>query len=89
MNRRKENSNPNSLPNNLPPVRITKTRVNVNVDKDENGIYKAIPNRSGNADEIEEAPNMYVDMPVDYKKTEQIDDVSRIFNFRIQYSKCT
>lgn len=71
---RKENSNPNSLPNNLPPVRITKTRVNVNVDKDENGIYKAIPNRSGNADEIEEAPNMYVDMPVDYKKTEQIDD---------------
>lgn len=55
-----------------------RVNVNVNVDKDDNGLYKA-RNHSNNADTIEDNPNMYVDMPVDYKKTEQVDDV-RVFN---------
>ena len=50
----------------------------MNVDKDDNGLYKARNyNNNNNADTIDDNPNMYVDMPVDYKRTEQVDDVSK------------
>ena len=51
------------------PIKLT------NVDNNDNGFFKA--NRNNDfADTIEDNPNMYVDMPVDFKKTEQIIDVN-------------
>jgi hypothetical protein len=70
--------------NNLPPVvnaprvRVeAKARVTVNVDKDDSGLFKAksqvkekeIPKT------IEDDPTMFVDMPVDRKRAEQVEDV--------------
>ncbi len=52
-------------------------RVKLNVDKDEGGIYKANARRNNeHVGTVEDGHDMYVDMPVDYKKTDQVVHVS-------------
>lgn len=64
--------------NNLPPVvRVGKARVTVNVDKDDSGLFKAKSQikEKETPKTIDDDPTMFVDMPVDRKHAEQVDDV--------------
>jgi hypothetical protein len=50
----------------------------LNVDKDESGFYKARqPVNNNNSNTIPDNRNMYVDMPVDYKKSNQVIHVRK------------
>lgn len=46
----------------------------LNVDKDESGIYKARNNNHDNAKTIDDGHNMYVDLPVDYRKANEVKE---------------
>ncbi len=46
----------------------------LNVDKDESGIYKARNNNHDNAKTIEDNHNMYVDIPVNFRKAEEVKE---------------
>ena len=50
-----------------------------NVDKDESGFYKARQNNGYDARTVPDNRNMYVDMPVDFKRSNQVDRVNLFF----------
>ena len=58
----------------------------VNVDKDESGIYKARTNNRHHAHTVADDRNMYVDMPADYKKPNQVIHVNVILLVFILFS---
>lgn len=82
LNRHKENS---TQSNPLPPVVGPKTnKINpnkLNVDKDESGIYKARNYNNENAKTIDDGHDMFVDMPVDFKKANRVIHVCFNQNF--------
>ena len=81
MNSHKENTAQSNM---LPPVVGPKTKnpSRLNVDKDEGGVYKA---RNASQDHaaktVDDGHDMFVDMPVDFKKANRIVHVN-IYRFR-------
>ena len=81
MNRHKENTAQSNM---LPPVVGPKTKnpSRLNVDKDEGGVYKA---RNASQDHaaktVDDGHDMFVDMPVDFKKANRIVHVN-IYRFK-------
>ena len=65
--------NPNNQPNNY----NNQPSKPLNVDRDDGGIYKAKnTNHYNDAKIIPDNKNMYTDMPVDYKRTDVVHNVS-------------
>ena len=60
----------------LPPVVGPKTKNpnpnRLNVDKDESGIYKARHSSYDTAKTVDDGHDMFVDMPVDFKKANRV-----------------
>jgi hypothetical protein len=48
----------------------------LNVDKDDGGIYKARNNNSNNARTIQDSRDMYVDKPIDYRRADRVIEVN-------------
>lgn len=48
----------------------------LDVDRDEGGIFKAKNKNSNNVKTVQDSNELYVDMPVDFKKAKQIINVN-------------
>lgn len=66
----------------MPPVRgpygrnQSNNNRQLNVDQDESGIYKAKPSSYDNAKTVPDNRQMYTDLPVDYKRANEVHNVS-------------
>ena len=66
----------------MPPVRNGRPPQNsnskpLNVDRDDGGIYKARNNNYDNARTVPDNNHMYTDMPVDYRRANEVHNVNR------------
>ena len=47
----------------------------LDLDRDDGGVFKAKQKNNNNAKTIQDSKDMYIDMPVDYRKPKEIIDV--------------